>query len=215
MKHFITTICLQKFTETSGLSPVLYKNAENVDFLQNDRPFTHPILVPIMNMAQRGEKIRVTAILTNDPNGYCRHNYELFLNDLNTLRDEIGFDYGEIEEITVDYAESTAKHLACFERMIESVQSDDIITADVTYGNKPTSMALQLALTFAYLYGENTLIKALVYGEKDFGKNEGAIYDVSALFYLNSLLAQMTPSKPENPLEFIKAVLGSGGNDNG
>ena len=215
MKHFITTISLQLFDDKRpGLQPVLYKNPEKVDFLENEHLFTHPILVPMKNLAEKGEKIRVSVILTNDPGGFCKHNYELFMKDLNQLRDEIGFDYGEINEIYVDYAESTAKHLDCFEKIIESINSDELITADVTYGNKPTAIAIQLALTFSYLYVENTEIKALTYGEIDHSAPKSAnIYDVSALFYTNMLMAQMTSAQPDDPLGFIKSVLGNGGGE--
>ena len=212
MKHFITTISLQLFDDKRpGLQPVLYRNPEKVDFLENDRSFTHPILVPMKNLAEKGEKTRISVILTNDPGGFCKHNYELFMKDLNQLRDEIGFDYGEINEIYVDYAESTAKHLDCFEKIIESINSDELITADVTYGNKPTAIAIQLALTFSYLYRENIAIKAMIYGEVDHSnKKIGSVFDVSALFYMNSLMARMTSVKPKDPLNFIKSLLNNG-----
>ena len=62
MKHFITAISLAKDLKTT-----VYKNAESVDFLENDHEFSHPILVPILNLAEKGEKIKVTVILTTKP----------------------------------------------------------------------------------------------------------------------------------------------------
>ena len=60
MKHFITAISLAKDLKTT-----VYKNAESVEFLETDREFSHPILVPIQNLAESGEKIKVTVILTS------------------------------------------------------------------------------------------------------------------------------------------------------
>lgn len=160
MKHFITAISLAKDLKTT-----VYKNAESVEFLETDREFSHPILVPIQNLAESGEKIKVTVILTSKTSPFVKQNYEHFVGELNRLRDEIGFDYGEINLIEASYDESSSKHLKLFESIINSIGSDELITADVTYGNKPTSMALQLALTYSYLYGDNTAVKALVYGE--------------------------------------------------
>ena len=145
MKHFITAISLAKDLKTT-----VYKNAESVEFLETDREFSHPILVPIMNLAEKGEKIKVTVILTTKPSQVVKQNYEHFVGELNRLRDEIGFDYGEINLIEASYDESSSKHLKLFESIINSIGSDELITADVTYGNKPTSMALQLALTYSY-----------------------------------------------------------------
>ena len=147
MKHFITAISLAKDLKTT-----VYKNAESVEFLETDREFSHPILVPIQNLAESGEKIKVTVILTSKTSPFVKQNYEHFVGELNRLRDEIGFDYGEINVIEASYDESSSKHLKLFESIINSIGSDELITADVTYGNKPTSMALQLALTYSYLW---------------------------------------------------------------
>lgn len=217
MKHFITTISLNR-----GLSAINYKNAEGADYLDNDREFTNPVLVPLKNLPANGEKIRVTAIVTNDKDGNCRRNLEKFKDEVEKLRSELGFEYGGVEEISVDYAESTAKHLDLFEMMIEHIHDGDEIVADITYGNKPTPIAVQLALTFAYHYKENTVIKALTYGEVDHNEKNSAgnfylgyIYDVSALFYMNSVMSEMMSAKPGDPLGFIKRLLGKGEDDNG
>lgn len=211
MKHFITTIALQEH-----LSAISYRNIESTEYLDNDREFTNPVLISLKNLAEKGEKIRITAILTNDENGRCDRNFKIFKEEVETLRGEIGFEYDSIEEITVEYAESTMKHLNFFEALIEHIHDDDELIVDITYGNKPTPIVLQLALTFAYLYKENTVVKALTYGEFVHGPDKkGYIYDVSALFYMNSIMAEMTSAKPRDPLGFIKMLLGKGENDNG
>ena len=211
MKHFITTIALQEH-----LSAISYRNIEGAEYLDNDREFTNPVLIPLKNLTERGEKIRITAILTNDENGRCERNFKTFKEEVEMLRKEIGFEYDSIEEITVEYAESTMKHLNFFEALIEHIHDGDELTVDITYGNKPTPIVLQLALTFVYLYKKNTVVKALTYGEFVHGPDKkGYIYDVSALFYMNSIMAEMTSAKPRDPLGFIKMLLGEGEKDNG
>lgn len=208
MKHFITTIALQE-----RLSAVSYRNIEGAEYLDNDREFTNPVLIPLKNLAGKGEKVRITAILTNDGNGRCERNFKTFKEEVEALRDEIGFEYDGIEEVSVEYAESTMKHLNFFEALIEHIHDSDELIVDITYGNKPTPIVLQLALTFAYLYKENTVVKALTYGEFVHGPDKkGYIYDVSALFYMNSIMAEMTSAKPKDPLGFIKMILGKGEN---
>ena len=116
MKHFITAISLAKDLKTT-----VYKNAESVEFLETDREFSHPILVPIQNLAESGEKIKVTVILTSKTSPFVKQNYEHFVGELNRLRDEIGFDYGEINVIEASYDESSSKHLKLFESIINSI----------------------------------------------------------------------------------------------
>lgn len=205
MKHFITTICLAE-----NIKSTLYRNSENVDFLDTDREFTHPILIPIKNLSEKGEKIKVTAILTSKTSPFVRRNFERFTEELNMLRDEIGFDYGEINVIEASYNESSCKQLSLFESIINSIGGGELITADITYGNKPTSMALQLALTYSYLYGDNTAVKALVYGEFDHDAKCANIFDVSALFYINNILGRLSSARPSDPLAFIRPLLNNG-----
>lgn len=214
MKHFITSIAQQE-----NLNAVNYKNAENVDFLENDALFTHPILIPINNLAEKGEKIRVTALVTQNPDGFVKRNFETFKKELDVLQKKNGFILDEVEEIEVEYEESLKKHLGCFEDLIENISDGEEITADLTYGNKPTPIAVQLALTYSYLFGGNTVVKALIYGElmhgiKDENGNKiGKVFNVSSLFYMNTIMAQMNVTKPAEPLKFIKMILGSEGED--
>ncbi len=211
MKHFITTIALQEH-----LSAISYRNIEDAAYLENDREFTNPVLIPLKNLAERGEKIRITAIVTNDENSRCERNLKIFQEEVKTLCKEIGFEYDGVEELSVEYAESTMKHLKFFEALIEHIHDGDELIVDITYGNKPTPIVLQLALTFVYLYKENTVVKALTYGEFVHGPDrKGYIYDVSALFYMNSIMAEMTSAKPQDPLGFIKMLLGEGEKDHG
>lgn len=212
MKHFITAISLFK-----TLSAINYRNIEEADYLDNDREFTNPVLVPLKNLSKKGEKIRITAIVTNDTAEACKTNLEKFKNEVEKLHEEIGFEYDGIEEIYIEYAESTGKHLNLFEAIIDNIHDGDEIVADITYGNKPTPITVQLALSFAYHYKENTVIKALTYGEVDRhtdGEHLGYIFDVSALFYMNSIMAEMMSAKPKDPLGFIKMLLGKGEDDN-
>ena len=73
MKHFITAISLAKDLKTT-----VYKNAESVDFLKNDHEFSHPILVPILNLAEKGEKIKVTVILTSKTSPFVKQKLRAF-----------------------------------------------------------------------------------------------------------------------------------------
>ena len=72
------------------------------------------------------------------------------------------------------------------------------------------SMALQLALTYSYLYGDNTAVKALVYGEYNHDTNCSYIFDVSALFYINNIMGRLSYAKPKDPLAFIRPLLNHG-----
>ncbi len=208
MKHFFTGISL-----FPSLSEATYNNIENVNFLNNNRRFTNPILISILNLAQHDEEIRVSVILVEGKEA-CKKNYEKFTTELDLLSQEIGFRYGKINEIYVAADESAEKQHNTFFRIIDSIQEKETVIADVTYGNKPTPIIMQNALTFAYLYKKNIYIKALTYGEiTDHINNTGKIFDVSSLFYVNSLMARMTSVRPDDPMKYVKTILGEGGEE--
>ncbi len=206
MRHFITVIPLQP---QASLHALHYGNKEGVKGLDNDFETQFPIIVPMFNSAEKDEEICVTAILTDHE--HARVNLETFKSSLETLSREKGFRY-TLETVNAEYSESSDKHMKLFEDLISSFKTGDRITADVTYGNKPTPMVILMALNYAYQFCENTVVDMVVYGEKDFSKpredTSGFIYDVSSLFYMNSIMTRMSSSKPADPLNFIKTIIG-------
>ena len=211
MKHFISSMTLQPF-----LNPVHYNNTESVPMLENSMVTPFPALIPISNLAKGGEKIRVTTIITKDPDGRCAGYYNNYLEELERLAQENGFQF-TADIIEVDYSESSAKQLKLFEDLICNITPDEELIADVTYGNKPTPMVMLMALSYAYRYIDNTSVKAVIYGELDHTKKadrskgevqQGNIFDVSSLFYLNSVMTQLASLNPEDPLGFIKGIIG-------
>ncbi len=206
MKHYITVIPLQP---QASLHALHYENKERVKGLDNDLETQFPIIVPMSGSVERDEEICVTAIVTDHE--YAKANFGIFENGLKALSDEKHFRY-ILETIDVDYSESSEKHMKLFEALISSFRAGDRITADVTYGNKPTPMIILMALNYAYQFCENTVVDMVVYGEKDFSKprgdNSGFIFDVSSLFFMNSIMTRMASSKPADPLNFIRTIIG-------
>ncbi len=206
MRHFITVIPLQP---QASLHALHYENKESVNGLDNDLETQFPIIVPMSNSVEKDEEIRVTAVVTDHE--HARANLETFKSSMETLSNEKGFRY-TLEIIDVEYNESSEKHMKLFEDLISSFRAGDRITADVTYGNKPTPMVILMALNYAYQFCENTAVDMVVYGEKDFSKprddNSGFIFDVSSLFFMNSIMTRMASAKPDDPLNFLKTIIG-------
>lgn len=206
VKHFITVIPLQP---QASLHALHYENREGVKGLDNDLETQFPIIVPMSGSVEKDEEICVTAIVTDHE--HARANFRTFENGLTTLSNEKGFSY-TLETIDAEYSESSKKHMKLFEDLISSFRTGDRITVDVTYGNKPTPMVILMALNYAYQFCENTVVDMVVYGEKDFSKprddNSGFIFDVSSLFFMNSIMTRMASAKPNDPLNFLKTIIG-------
>ena len=62
-----------------------------------------------------------------------------------------------------------------------------------------------MTLTYAYRFKENASVENIVYGQLNHDTNISGLYDVSALFYMNSTINTM--SETSDPEKFIKAML--------
>ena len=204
MKHFITFM-----TQQQKLYDQTYDNIEGISCLEHDFLTSFPILIPMANSVERGEEIKLTVVNTNDPNGYGKANYSKFMEQLEELKGRLGFTC-RITDLEAAFEESQKKEMKLLEEIVGTFEPDDIITADLTYGNKPSPMVLLSALSYADNFCENTFVNMLVYGGVAHGKNNvntSYISDVTSLFYMNSLINRMSLVKPKDPLSMLKKMI--------
>lgn len=197
MKNFICTMPYQDPKE-----PV-YSNPCANPVLNCSEKIKYPILILIQNTVKNGEKIRITAV--NPDYQKCHENYGYFLEDLEKLKSRIGFEY-EINTVETPYSERIEDHLDLFGKMIDTIHDDEELYADISYGSKPIPIILLMVLTYAYRF-RNGFIENIIYGLLDHNSSSksGRLYDVTALFYMNSTINTMSDSS--DPKKFIKAIL--------
>lgn len=213
MKHFITFM-----TQQQNLENQYYDNVEQISDLDHDFMTSFPILIPMSNQIESGEEVKLTIVNTKDPFKYGEKNYNTFMQQLSELQGRVGFSY-RITNLEAPFEESLNKQMKLLEDIVLTFEPEDIITADVSYGNKPSPMVLLTALSYADNFLENTFVKMLVYGGVAFDKDENGaaegkgrkkisfINDVTSLFYMNSLVNRMSLTKPEDPLGTMKKMI--------
>lgn len=198
MKNFLCTIPQQP---EKSLKKTKYANPCGNPVLECTEEVSFPVLVLIKNAVANGEKIRITTVKQEHEN--CNVNEKTFAAELKALKKEIGFEY-ELETISTPFSETIDDHLALFGKLIDTVKDDDELYADITYGTKPIPMVFLMMLTYAYRF-RNTFIENIIYGQFDHDTNISSLYDVTALFYMNSTINTMNDSS--DPKKFIKAIL--------
>lgn len=202
MKHFITAISQQP---AKYLKQSVYASADPQNsIITSDRAVSFPILIPLENATENGESIHLTVILPQHEN--VTTNYQTFQKELKEITDTKNLTC-EIDEIKIPYSEDVDTHLNMFEHLIEQVRDDDLLYVCLTYGTKPVPMVMQTTLNFAYKLRKNCSIESIVYGQVDHNENKLKIYDVSSLFYLNSVINSMSSINAKNPVEYIKTML--------
>lgn len=209
MKHFITFMTQQP---SGTLRSVDYLNTENNPRLEHDFKTSFPVLIPMSNICVRGDEVKITVVNTNDPDEFGKSNYKTFINQLEECAGKCGFTY-RINDINVEYIENCEKQMKLLEDIIDTIEENDVIIGDLTYGNKPSPMVLLMALSYADHFCKNAFVDMLVYGGISHGKvlpgteKPGFINDVTSLFYMNSIINRLSFMEPSDPLGTIKKMI--------
>ena len=205
MKKFFTVIPLQT------PSTLLYQAVDN-PALQLDQEVCFPIMTAIGGCTKPGEEIRVIAVLTDSE--VCRKNLELFSADLRALceKKQLSCPNG-VETVYVSGDDSVATQVTTFRELMGRVDDNDELFACMTYGTKPTSTVVMMALQYAYRIKSNASISGIVYGQvnrpnpKDESTWQAKVYDMTALVKLDEVVHLLAATKAPNPTEIIDMFL--------
>lgn len=209
MKTYYLTIPQQKVPD--GLKLTSYQNPGDSPIL-NYGATRFPIVAVIANTVEKGEKIRIFGIKPQNP------NTDFWLGklteELDNLKAEKQFEY-ELKLIETPDSELVGDHLQLFGKLTDTAKNRVRIYADVTFGSKPIPMIMLMFTNFAYRYKENVDVEAIVYGSFNHDTNISALYDVTALFYMNSTVNQLgSVSDPKKVLNLLLALDDTGGDGN-
>ena len=203
MKKYYTTISQQP--ETS-LKLIHYQNPGQSPVLEYGE--THfPIIPLIANTAESGETVKIIAVkpayATTD---YC---LKVFQEELKTVSEKIGFSY-ELEIIDTPQSEVIGNHLALFSSLVDSTADGDRLYADITFGTKPIPMTMLMFMNFAYRCRKDTEIEHIVYGAVNHEEKSASLYEVTALFYMNSVVNQFDSKQISDPAAVIRKLIDMG-----
>lgn len=202
MKKFLSFIP----TDTTNNS-VHYFIQEGNTLLENDIETHFPIMILIRNNVVSGEIIAVNIIVT-DNHKCVEANRQLFIEELEKAKNDIGFDY-ELTEIHTSMEEISINQLTLFVKIIQKIYENDELYVDITYGTKPTPTIITMVLNHYDLYNNYSLyktpIKAIIYGTMDYAVYTTETYNLIWLLHKNSVI-QMPMIRHVDPL-FIKNVI--------
>ena len=206
-KTFITVI---PFQPEGRLTPVAYAAHGNTK-LEYGEETRFPIIPMISGYAEKSERIRIIAILTDGDN--FKHNYEnYFVPEINALVKRNGYIIEGIKVIPTPDSEDIDVQLRLFSDIISAIGDDEELYTCITYGTKPTPIVQFMALNYAYKLKKNASVGCVAYGrflhnDMD-GHGIGRIYDQTAMFYMNSIVNKLAEHGASNPERAIRIMLG-------
>lgn len=201
MKIFFTIIPLQG---KKDLEPQQYLAVDNAA-LQMEKPTCFPIMTALHAYAKAGEEVRIVAILSAVQN--CESNLEKFRAEAAEMSREIGFIYPRgVEVVNAPADAGVRSHIATFQRLIELVSDQDEMYACMTYGVKPLSQILIMALQYAYRLLDNASIGCLVYGRLDWETKKSYVNDMTALVQLDEITRLLAANKVKEPRAVLEQI---------
>ena len=191
---------------------------ENVDksiYTSNDlslpassRAVKYPINAFLEETLKPDDELKFVLLTKNDEYSYAQKNAEAFISEIIEINENIG---AKIETITIDTAflQEQAIHEKLMASIVEQVDVDSHILADITYGSKDMPIVLFTAMGFAekFLRCE---IDNIIYGQANFENGKVVntkICDMIPLYYLNSVTDTIHCDEPEKAKRMLKTLL--------
>lgn len=191
-----------------------YKADGNVT-IEYDREVIFPVNAVLAKTIKQGEKVKVVLLSKMDIEGNSAINAGIFQKELNGINRGIGAD---IEYITLatPFEETRDVHETLLRDMVGKIENGAEIIGDVTYGPKPLPIIMFAVMNFAEKFFA-AKIKNIIYGKVDFiddGSGTGktkpvnpVLYDLTPLYYLNSLTNTMEYKTSEEAVKALDVLL--------
>lgn len=175
--------------------------------IEYDGKVRFPINAVLAKSLKNGESVKIVKFVTKDSKDCYLENSRLFNEELNQLNLDIGANI-KYDEIIEEYSEDLRTHEIRFKKLINQLEDGADILADITYGQKTLPILLFSALSFAEKF-YNANIQNIIYGKINYDSNNNIIdgsqkiYDITSLYYLNTLTASMEAPNGETAKEMI------------
>lgn len=166
-----------------------------------------PINAVLAKSLKKGEPVKIVKFITKDSKDNYLENSRLFNEELNQLNQNIGANI-QYKEIIEEYSEDLRTHENRFKKLIHELEEGADILVDITYGQKTLPILLFSALSFAEKF-HNANIQNIIYGKINYDADNNIvdgsqkIYDITSLYYLNTLTASMEAPNGETAKEMI------------
>ncbi len=196
------------------------RKSDAVDYSQGGNTtccYSTPVMYPINALLAeklKGEdEVKVVLLKTKtvdqEKNHQSADNVAKFIRELGTINTSIGAALS-YEELESDFSETKENFEHRMRSMLNKVEPDCELFADITYGPKPLPMILMCAFNFAEKFF-NADIRNIVYGKVEFvqesdGKETPShpeLYDVASLYYLNNLTNTMEAPDARTALQML------------
>lgn len=173
----------------------------------SDRSVRYAVSALLDKNIEKDDEIKVILLAKRDGQKQYEENIKDCIAEIstsNTKSAKLNFIV-----IETDFSQEKNVHEEVLSKIIEEINEDAQVIADITYGPKDLPILIFTALNFAekFLRCE---IKNIIYTQANFIENKivkTSLCDMIPLYYLNSLTNTVTGTNPQKAKEVFKSLL--------
>ena len=174
----------------------------------SDRAVRYPINTFLEKTLSPEDEIKVLLLVKKDEYSHYEKNANDFIEELRVINNDINFKM-EFKIIDTNFEQKQSVHEELMAKIIDAIDVDTHIIADITYGSKDMPIVLFSAMGFAekFLRCE---IDNIIYGQANFENGKVVntkICDMIPLYYLNSVTDTIHCDEPEKAKQMLKTLL--------
>lgn len=182
--------------------------SEDLSLKVSERAVIYPISAFLEKNLEASDEVKILLLIKKDEAGHYQKNAADFVEEILSINEKIGAKI-EHKYIETDFSEEQIIHEQLMGRIVEEIDNECHIIADITYGPKDLPIVLFSALNFAekFLRCE---IDNIIYGQANFvnGKPVNTkICDMIPLYYLNSVTNTIRCDDPDKARKMLKSLL--------
>lgn len=219
-KVFLSVMLLGKIDHND---PTYYKSE---DFSLSDKNYNFPLTYIIEDNVSEQEKdeIVIVTAVQHSKDGKVNNaetNYPLYQQEVSAILDSKQAKYKFIEiPLTDEFDALTFNRF--FKQVAELIEDNDQLYADITFGMKPYSMSMFIAIAYAAKAARNVDVDTIIYAQKFSGRGIpgkrtpeqiasdpviSKIYDLTGLFYLNSMASNAVPGQKHGLDQLLSFII--------
>ena len=201
-KTFILTMSIMKKGYLKEINYICNGNTS----LNFDAKTCFPSIPLIAAYASKDDDINLVVIKIKDDKIDSDANLEKFDEELSALNKKLETNIKINKIIEVPYNENKNTHIELLSKLI-NVFDGGKLYCDITYGTKPMPIIMITALNYAEKV-KDCDVDTIVYGQYSHdGSDKGELFDVTALYHINSVINTAAMFGGQNVEEIVKTLL--------
>lgn len=158
------------------------------------------------------ENDNIAVITSYTAGGSAENNYKEFQKEVMDIAAEKNVKVDFISVVQdVDFCATTFNKF--FKKIARLIKDDDRLYFDITFGMKPYTLSMFTALLYVSKVAKNVYVEVITYAQKYDGikavdqVKESKIFNMTALFYLNSIAGNLSEGDRETADKMLDILL--------